>query len=119
MVVTASRNESPVANCSNLLLGKVWNSGWWAPAWIEIDLGQPSKISCISLIVYQHDGGDTRHIVTGGEGSNPTTKLCEFEGFTSTNQELKASFYPQKCRFVRITTTKSPSWVSWASVAIN
>ena len=91
---------------------------WLTPLptqWIEVDLGVPVVLRSIRMLVNQSPAGQTTHIITGGVGPAPTNVLQTLSGTTADQQWL--TFTPSSplspTRFIRITTTVSPSWVSW------
>ncbi|MET2467036.1 discoidin domain-containing protein [Ralstonia sp. SM1864_UCD524_TZ4] len=89
-------------------------SAWIAPSyptqWIEVDLGAVVPLKKLRMRVSQSPSGSTTHVVTG-DGM----VLQTFSGNTTDGQWLEASWEsaPVNVRYVRITTTASPSWVSW------
>ncbi len=88
--------------------------GYSTPQWIEVDLGSVVPLKKIRLLTSQNPGGNTTHVVTGDVSAAPTTTLQTFSGNTTDYQWLEASWdTPVNVRYVRITTTSSPSWVSW------
>lgn len=100
----------------------LWNSGGDAPQWIEIDLGQPSDISAVRLLISQYPAGNTLHRVLGkGPGANEVfSELTRFEGFTEDGQWLE--FSPEDpwaaIQTIRVETVTSPSWVSWREIEV-
>jgi hypothetical protein len=96
-----------------------WNSGGYAPAWIEADLGAARKLDRITLVVRQLPKGETVHEVWVSDGpiGDDTAKaklVHTFKGETDAGQELKHTFAPGlSARYVQIRTTDSPSWVGW------
>jgi len=98
----------------------LWNSGDFAPQWIEIDLGAQSSVKKIRLLVSQTPSGETVHQLLGKGGEEAYRLLHEFRGFT---KDLDVLEYepptPLKgIRFIRILTTVSPSWVSWFEIEV-
>jgi len=99
-----------------------WNSGDFAPQWIEVDLGASYTVGRIRLVVSQSPDGDTQHLVMGKGPTpgEPYQLLHEFSGFTTDGQILEhvsASAW-NDLRFVRVETTASPSWVSWQEIEV-
>jgi RNA polymerase sigma factor (sigma-70 family) len=96
-----------------------WNSGGYAPGWIEADLGAPRKLDRITLVVSQLPAGLTVHEVWVsnepiGEERGKARLVHTFRGETDQLQELKHTFGPDVVgRYVQIRTTESPSWVGW------
>jgi len=97
-----------------------WNAGNGPPQWIEIDLQKPSTIDTIRLFVAQEPEGPTVHRVLGKGESGNYKLLHEFNGVTHEGEVLEyTSPQPwEDIRFVRIVTTRSPSWVSWHEIQV-
>jgi len=98
--------------------GSGWLSGDGPPQWIEIDLGAPATIETLRLLVDQSPSGRTVHVVSGGASRTKLKQLHTFDGTTAGGAEL--SWTPSKpltgIRFLRIETTRSPSWVAWFEI---
>jgi len=97
-----------------------WGSGNFAPQWLEIDLGTPTDISEIALLVAQYPEGNTTHQVWGRGPGESYQLLIEFSGYTRGGDWLV--YTPttpwQGVQFVRIETIASPSWVSWKEICL-
>src|SRR5262249_2726391 len=99
-----------------------WNSGGYAPGWIEADLGAVRKRARISMITSQTPAGPTVHEVwvstePMGEDRSKGKLVHTFQGETINEQELKHTFPTElSVRYVQILTTHSPSWVGWANI---
>ena len=99
----------------------VWNSGGFAPQWIQVDLGTPQILSKIKLQVSQNPRGRTIHAIYGGLTSDLFTLLDVVDGYTRDGDWLEASFLPTpnaRVRYIKILTLKSPSWVAWREIQI-
>jgi hypothetical protein len=99
----------------------IWNSGDFAPQWIEIDLGAPQSIGRVALLSAQSPEGDTVHrVLARASAGDPYELLHEFAGFTSDAQWIHYS--PQEpwenVRYLRIKTIGSPSWVAWREIQV-
>ncbi len=113
--------ESPPSMAVDGAFDFIWNSGDYAPQWIEIDLGSPQPIGQISLLTAQLPRGDTVHRVLGKAGAgDPYQLLYEFTGFTTDGQWLDYSPPTpwEDVRFLRVETTTSPSWVAWREIRV-
>jgi len=97
-----------------------WNAATHAPAWIEIDLGEPSAISGIGLLVAQFPDGETTHQVIGISSTGSELPLADFRGYTRDGQWLRQSLTTPlvDVQSIRITTWASPSWVAWKEIEI-
>ena len=120
--VTASKSESvgPPSRVVDGNLESVWNSGDYAPQWIEIDLESEIPLTCASLLVDQKpSSGNTRHVITGRNCAAEEFTLAIIEEYTSHLELLHVEFQdPVAVRWVRITTTQSPSWVAWYEIEL-
>jgi hypothetical protein len=98
----------------------IWNAGAGPPAWVEIDLGRASSIASIRLTVAQDPPGRTRHIVSCRRtSSGAATRLGVLSSDTTDLDVLEIAVdQAVMCRFVRIETRASPSWVAWREIEI-
>jgi hypothetical protein len=99
----------------------LWWASYYAPQWIEIDLGYRATVRRIELVVAQTPEGQTVHVVSGrGTPDGPLHRMHVFAGDTHDKQVL--SFAPRRpwrgIRSVRIETLVSPSWVAWKEIRI-
>ena len=120
--ITAS-SELPNAPASNVFdgdLATIWNSGAGPEQWIQIDLGTPSTVSAIRLVISQFPAGETIHQIWVGADAGNLALLHEFKGFTTDpdNLDFKPSAPLSNIRFIRIVTSQSPSWVAWREIQI-
>jgi RNA polymerase sigma factor (sigma-70 family) len=101
-----------------------WNSGDYAPGWIERDLGACRSLSSIALFPAQDIPGETVHEVwvSSDPIGNDRTKaklVHTFKGETTNNSPLKFDFPRDlSARYVQVCTTKSPTWISWWEIEI-
>jgi hypothetical protein len=98
----------------------LWNSGAGSPAWIEIDLRKAMLVAEVRLSVAQDPPGRTHHRVTCLEsrGAEPSL-LADLRGRTAELDVLVAvPASPASCRFLRIDTLASPSWVAWREIEV-
>jgi RNA polymerase sigma factor (sigma-70 family) len=99
-----------------------WNSGGYAPAWIEADLGKSRKLESIVLVVCQLPAGETVHEIwvadePMGEDHSKAKLVHTFRGQTDDRDVLKHTLGPNVSgRYVQILTVQSPSWVGWKSI---
>jgi hypothetical protein len=101
-----------------------WNSGGYAPAWIEADLGAPRKLHNITLVVSQLPKGQTVHEIwvsnePMGDNRPGATLVHTFRGETDQGDTLKYTFGPNvSARYVQIRSTESPSWIGWQTIEL-
>ncbi|MBI5548854.1 MAG: discoidin domain-containing protein [Deltaproteobacteria bacterium] len=102
-------------------LSTAWNSGGFAPQWLQIDLGAVVPVSRIRLAVNQVPAGATTHVISVvTDDSLPTPTLREIRvvsGETQGGQWLEVPIQ-LRTQILRITTTLTPSWVSWSEIEV-
>ena len=104
-----------------------WNSGAFAPQWIEIDLGRTYAVTGVVLWVTMLPDGYTHHtVLTRTEQGPEWTTAWTIEGPTADSQRLVAGLTspsadpggPTFARYIRVVTDASPSWVAWREVEV-
>jgi hypothetical protein len=102
-----------------------WNSGGFAPQWIEADVKASSQLAGIRLTITQSPDGPTTHEVWVsqepiGEDRTKAKLVHTFNGHTQNLQSLKFDF-PEgtSARYVQIRTTQSPSWVALVVIEVH
>lgn len=97
-----------------------WNSGQWAPGWIELVFKKPRSLKTIALTVAQTPAGKTNHQAVATFGDGTSRIVAEFQGVTRDQQVLRADIRPKPMNVtrLRILTTESPSWVAWSEIRI-
>lgn len=117
--VSRALSDQPGANAVDGT-GAQWGAGASPTQWIQIDLGQTYTVSLIRLMVGQYPDGNTTHNVYAGNSADNLQLVHSFDGLTKDNQLLE--FQPESpltgVRYVRIVTTKSPSWVAWKEIEV-
>jgi hypothetical protein len=102
----------------------MWNSGNYAPGWIEKDLGVKTALASIVLCASQTPEGPTIHEIWVSDepiGNDRTkAKLAHtFKGTTKNADSLRFDFpKDMSARYVQILTTESPSWIGWWEIEI-
>ena len=125
IIVSASQfldKERPFQSLDNNVMTQ-WGSGSHAPQWIQFDFGKDTLLKSIELVVSQFPEGMTIHTILGRSESEEELGyqvLHEFNGLTKDNDQLSHVFENEKaCRYIRVLTTESPSWVSWKEITFN
>ena len=102
--------------------GTSWTAAGGPTQWIQLDLGKPFAISKIQLVVGQNPNANTTHVISVGQDPSALTPLTTLSGYTYDGQSLTVPCnLDAKCggvRYIRITTTSSPSWVSWKEIEV-
>jgi len=101
-------------------LETIWNSGGPAPQWYEIDLGYPQTIIGIQLTAFQLNPGQAEHTVLV-KGTGTGGEFVPFHTFNEKSQDYHIfSYFAETAlegiQYIRIETTRSPSWVIWREV---
>ena len=111
MTARASRSlpDQPPSGAVDGSTHQWWGAGAPAPQWIQVDLGKPSTIGLIRLVVTQSPAGDTLHEVWVGTAVDQLYLLHIFEGYTVDGQvlEFKPDSPVENIRFIRVVTKKS------------
>ena len=94
-----------------------WVSGQHAPQWIELDLGTPTDVDMLRLLVDQAPAGLTVHEIYAGDHEDPGRFITTIEGETDFGDRLEAEI-GITVRYIRILTTDSPSWIAWAEIEV-
>lgn len=118
--VTASKSNitNQPANAIDHNPESSWAAGDHAPQWVQLDLGQPESISKVRLNVNQTPAGPTKHEIYGGPSPDQLTLLGTLEGVTTDKQWIELNASGANVRYVKISTVKSPSWVSWREIEV-
>jgi RHS repeat-associated protein len=118
---TASNTAGPGNEPSKAIdnsTSSFWSSGGPAQQWIELDLGTTYTISKIRLLVNQLPNGATTHQIYGGPTTGSLSLLGTLSGTTQNGQWLQFDTATTNVRYVRVTTTSSPSWVAWSEIEV-
>jgi len=96
-----------------------WNAGafpgMWGQ-WIQVDFGSPRTLLGIEATVDQFSH-DVRSLSTSHQVTLDGVLAFRWSGETHDVQVLSHTFAtPRTARVVRITTTRSPSWVAWREI---
>ena len=101
-----------------------WNSGGFAPAWIQLDLGNLTAVSKVRLLPSMLPDGATTQSIAVGADLNSMRTVYTRSGATADNSWLEFSGDGLNgdrlgnIRYVRITTTASPSWIGWREIEV-
>jgi hypothetical protein len=96
-----------------------WSAGdVGPPQWIQLDLGEPTTISEVLLNVGQTPDGPTTHEVYGGPAPDNLKLLGTLNGNTQDGQWLELKAKANDVRYVKVVTTKTPSWIAWREIEV-
>ena len=97
-----------------------WGSGADAPQWLEVQLAAPSVVGSVRMQVAQYPAGRTVHEVEVRTADGAWHTVGTADGVTAEGDVVEVSFAPvADVVAVRVTTTVSPSWVSWRAVEVS
>jgi hypothetical protein len=135
-IAATASNSYPGAPPALAIDGDVttaWNSGDYSPQWIELDLGRPIPIEEIRLLTAQSPAGAVTFTVSVGDDHasmrTATTQQLSLQDNQwidlagpwapdSTNAGGQTVHTMGNVRYVRISTTSSPSWVAWKEIEV-
>ncbi|MBI5407832.1 MAG: thrombospondin type 3 repeat-containing protein, partial [Nitrospirae bacterium] len=95
-----------------------WNAGGSSPQWIAVDLGQAYTIAQIKLTVNQFPEGYATHdIYTYDETWRWVRTVSKY---MSAGEVISLDFNPvlENILYLYVSTTSSPSWVSWSEIEV-
>jgi hypothetical protein len=117
---SAELADSPASNVLDGDPETIWSAGEGPEQWIMLDFGAPRTVASIRLMVSQFPAGETTHQVWVGSDPNRLTMVHEFSGHTTDPDVLQyASKSPLTgIQYVKIITTRSPSWVAWREIEV-
>ena len=115
---SSSASNSPPSYAVDGNPDTAWNSGWIAPAWIELDLKHTVTLAKVRLLVAQDPAGPTTHQLYFGPTPAPTALIATLSQSTKDMQwlDVDLSGTTPTGRYLRVSTTASPSWVAWREI---
>ena len=121
VAASAAMADSPATSAVDGDPATLWNAGQYAPAWIEVDLGQAVAVSEIRLMVAQSPAGLTEHRIWGRVvNAGELVLLGTLSGETADSQMLQLTSpgtWPA-IRWLRVETSDTPSWVAWREIEV-
>ena len=116
----ASLPDHPASDASDGSADTCWSAGSGAEQWIQIDLGKPTSVKMVRLVISQYPEGQTDHQLWAGASPDRLTMIHEFKGYTKDPDVLEYS--PPSplidIRFIKLVTIQSPSWVAWREIEV-
>jgi hypothetical protein len=115
---TASGTFTDYAFDNNL--NSAWNAGAGPTQWILLDLQSTYTVNQLSLTIAQSTKGRTVHEIEGGSTPQNLSHLITLDQITSDQQVVNIPFLEPipNLRYIKITTTNSPSWVAWKEIKV-
>jgi len=118
ITASSTMGGTSTANVNDgLYLTGVWNSGGAAPAWIELDLGSSHFINSVRMTPDMSPSGSVSETIYVGNSPGPAGVGGSYSGAAATLEPISVNI-GVSARYVRISTTSSPSWVAWREIEI-
>lgn len=117
--VTASTID-PDFPAAGAVDGDAENGGWLSgevPAWIELDLGEPTAVSALRLWVDAVEVGPSVHVVAAGDVPGPDTEVAVLDGETGWGQMLEVPI-DATVRYIRVETLESAVPFGWLEIEV-
>jgi hypothetical protein len=98
----------------------IWNSGGFAPQSATIDLGAPMAITSVFLVPEMSPATATvQHILEVSGDGKRFSRLGELRAVMRTGEIVELPIPGgAEARFLRVTTSESPSWVAWRDIVV-
>jgi hypothetical protein len=97
----------------------VWNAQGFAPQAVTLDMGTPMRIDVIALVPEMTPDGTVSHEVAFSDDGKTFQVGHRIEAPMRSGQQVELVLpKPERARFVRVTTARSPSWVAWREVGL-
>lgn len=139
LLLFAAANNKAIAQCDNIALGKPvtgsspgwggtvlsnaidgscstsWNSGWYAPQFIQVDLLSTYTINNINIMFDMTPNGNVNHQILTSPDMVTWTVVDVITGFYTTGQLIDRCYSSApltNVRGVRINSVSSPSWIA-------
>lgn len=102
---------------NNYLVDRVsgggYNSGGFAPQYVQLDFGLSATVCSVCLLVGQAPNGNTQHDIYMGPSS--LSLITTLSGYTYSGLWLNTTYNPcrSNVRYVQVYSVSSPSWIAW------
>lgn len=98
----------------------VWNAGDFAPQSATVDLGAPAAIAAILLVPEMSPArAAVAHRIEVSDDGRSFQRVGEVRAAMQTGELVELPIPGGvTARFLRVTTTESPSWVAWREIAV-
>jgi hypothetical protein len=97
----------------------VWNAGAGAPQTITFDLGTPTRIDVIALVPEMTPDGQVAHEVALSDDGRSFQVGHRVEAPMRSGAQVELVLpRPERARFVRVTSSRSPSFVAWREIGL-
>ena len=98
----------------------IWNSGGFAPQAATLDLGAPTLVSTVLLVPEMTPSSATvTHVLEVSDDGRSFQRLGQLRAPMRTGEIVELPIPGGvTTRFVRVSTSESPSWVAWRDIAV-
>lgn len=118
---SSTHSSTSVTAITDNNLKSAWNSGGYAPAWIEISVPvnlRKYPINFLKITPTQDPAGTTKHIISA-KVSGAWTNVQTVHQYTSDGKTIivELSKPITNAEKIKIETVDSPSWVAWYEIS--
>jgi len=93
-----------------------WNSGAFPVQSITLDLGSVSALTKLRLKTVQNPDGATTHVISAANVPSQFVDVGTISKVTTHGEWLELPNLAKAARYIKVTTTRSPSWVGWLEI---
>jgi hypothetical protein len=115
----ASSAQPDAAKAADGSTCTVWNAGAGAPQTITFDLGTPTRIDVVALVPEMTPDGQVAHEVAFSDDGRSFQVGHRVEAPMRSGAQVELVLpRPERARFVRVTSSRSPSFVAWREIGL-
>jgi hypothetical protein len=119
LTAQASSAQADASKAGDGSVCTIWNSGGGAPQQVTLDLGTPTRVDVIALVPEMTPDGTVSHEVSFSDDGRSFQVGHRIEAPMRSGAQVELVLpKPERARFVRVTTTKSPSSIAWREVGL-
>lgn len=119
LTARASSAQAEASNAGDGSVCTIWSSGGAAPQQITLDLGTPTRIDVIALVPEMTPDGQVSHEIAFSDDGRSFQVGHRIEAPMRSGAQVELVLpKPERARFVRVTTTRSPSSIAWREVGL-
>jgi hypothetical protein len=119
LTVRASAAQTEASSAGDGSVCTIWNSGGGAPQEVTLDLGTPTRIDVIALLPEMTPDGQVSHEIAFSDDGRSFQVGHRVEAPMRSGAQVELVLpKPERARFVRVTTKRSPSSIAWREVGL-
>ncbi len=97
----------------------IWNAGGHAPHSVTLDLGAPTRVDVIALVPEMTPNGQVSHEIAFSDDGRTFQVGHRLQAPMQSGVAVELVLpSPERARFVRVSTSASPSWVAWREIGL-